>query len=37
MKNYLGIREGDYIYAIIKDTAPHIVREENHNTTEMSN
>jgi len=26
-KNYLGITEGEYIYAIFKATAPHVVRE----------
>ncbi len=27
-RTYLGIRAGDYIYAIFKTTSPHIVREE---------
>lgn len=26
-KNYLGIKEGEHIYAIFKATAPHVIRE----------
>ncbi len=26
---YLGIKEGDYVYALFKTTSPHIIRDEN--------
>ncbi len=31
-KSYLGIKEGEYIYAIFKATAPHVVREGRYNS-----
>jgi molybdopterin-binding protein len=34
-KNNLGIKEGEYIYAIFKATAPHVVREGIHNSVDV--
>jgi molybdopterin-binding protein len=34
-KNFLGIREGDYIYAMFKATSPQVIREGN--SSNMSN
>lgn len=34
-KNYLGIKEGEYIYAIFKATAPHVVREGKYNSVDI--
>ncbi len=31
-KKYLRINEGEYIYAIFKATAPHVIREGQHNS-----